>query len=72
MKALVYTGTNASEIRDVAAPVAANGQSIIDLSFCGICGADMDAWHGHDERRIRPLVLGHEAVGIALTGPLAG
>ena len=38
MKALVYTGTNASEIRNVAAPVAADGQSVIDLSFCGICG----------------------------------
>ena len=72
MKALVYTGTNASELRDVEAPVAAGGQSIVDLSFCGICGSDMHAWHGHDERRIPPLVLGHEAVGTALTGPLAG
>ena len=72
MKALVYTGTNASEVRDVDAPVATDGQSIIDLSFCGICGSDMHAWHGHDERRIPPLVLGHEAVGTALTGPLAG
>ena len=72
MKALVYTGTNGSEIRDVAASVAAEGQSVIDLPFCGICGSDMHAWHGHDERRIPPLVLGHEAVGTALTGPLAG
>ena len=72
MKALVYTGTNSSELRDVEAPVAAGGQSIVDLSFCGICGSDMHAWHGHDERRIPPLVLGHEAVGTALTGPLAG
>ena len=72
MKALVYTGTNASEVCDVEAPVATDGQSIVDLSFCGICGSDMHAWHGHDERRIPPLVLGHEAVGVALTGPLAG
>ena len=72
MKALVYTGTNSSEVREVEAPVAADGQSIIDLSFCGICGSDMHAWHGHDERRIPPLVLGHEAVGTVVTGPLAG
>ncbi len=32
----------------------------------------MHAWHGHDERRIPPLVLGHEAVGIAGDGPFAG
>ncbi len=72
MKALVYTGTNSSELRDVEAPVAAGRQSIVDLSFCGICGSDMHAWPGHHERRIPPLVLGHEAVGTALTGPLAG
>ena len=59
MKALVYIGKNASELRDVEAPVSASGQSIVDLSFCGICGSDMHAWHGHDERRIPPLGLGH-------------
>ena len=32
----------------------------------------MHACHGHDERRIPPLVLGHEAFGKALTGPFAG
>ena len=32
----------------------------------------MHAWHGKDERRIPPLVLGHEAVGRAMDGPHAG
>lgn len=72
MKALVYTGTQQSEIRDLEAPVASAGQTIVDLAFCGICGSDMHAWHGHDERRVPPLVLGHEAVGIAKTGQFAG
>ena len=72
MKALVYTGTNESEIRDVETPVAGVGQSIVDVTFCGICGSDMHAWHGHDERRIPPLVLGHEAVGTVRSGPLEG
>ena len=72
MKALVYTGTEASEIRGVDAPVAGVGESIVDISFCGICGSDMHAWHGHDERRIPPLVLGHEAVGVVREGPLTG
>ena len=72
MKALVYTDTQMSEIRDVEVPVAGDGQVIVDLAFCGICGSDMHAWHGHDERRIPPLVLGHEAVGIVQTGALAG
>ena len=72
MKALVYTGTQQSEIRHLDAPVAGDGESLVDISFCGICGSDMHAWHGHDERRIPPLVLGHEAVGIVRRGPLAG
>ena len=72
MKALVYTGTMQSEIRDVAAPVAGAHESIVDLACCGICGSDMHAWHGHDERRVPPLVLGHEAVGHVISGPDKG
>ena len=72
MKAVVYTGDHASEFRDVDAPATEENQTIVDLSFCGICGSDMHAWHGKDERRIPPLVLGHEAVGRAMDGPHAG
>ena len=72
MKALVYTATMESEIREVDAPVALSGQTIVRLALCGICGSDMHAWHGHDERRVPPLVLGHESVGIAMNGPHAG
>ena len=72
MKALVYTATMESEIQEVAPPEPAPGQTIVKLALCGICGSDMHAWHGHDERRIPPLVLGHESVGVALNGPHAG
>ena len=72
MKALVYTGTKRSEIQDVELPIVSEGQVLIDIAFCGICGSDMHAWHGHDERRIPPLVLGHEAVGIVRSGSLSG
>ena len=72
MRALVYTGTQLSEIRNVPAPVCDREQVVVDLAFCGICGSDMHAWHGHDERRAPPLVLGHEAVGVANDGPLQG
>lgn len=72
MKALVYTGTMRSEIRDVPLAVPGPGQVVVDLAFCGLCGSDMHAWHGHDERRVPPLVLGHEAVGVVRDGALAG
>ena len=72
MRALVYTGTQLSEIRDLPEPVCDQGQVVVGLAFCGICGSDLHAWHGHDERRVPPLVLGHEAVGVANDGPLQG
>lgn len=72
MKALVYTNTKMSEVWDVEPPVANENQVLVDIAFCGICGSDMHAWHGHDERRMPPLVLGHEAVGTVRTGNLSG
>jgi 2-desacetyl-2-hydroxyethyl bacteriochlorophyllide A dehydrogenase len=72
MKALVYTGTMETEFREETNTVAENGEIIVDLSHCGICGSDMHAWHGHDARRVPPLILGHEAVGIARSGKFEG
>ena len=72
MKALFYTGTMASEIRETEDPVAGAGEVIVDVSHCGICGSDMHAWHGHDPRRVPPMILGHEAVGVAQSGKYEG
>jgi len=33
------------------------------VSAAGICGSDMHAYHGFDDRRIPPLILGHEISG---------
>ena len=68
MRALFYTGTMQSEIRDAPDPVAGENEAHIDVSHCGICGSDMHAWHGHDPRRVPPMILGHEAVGIPRNG----
>ncbi len=72
MKALVYTDTQTTEIRNEPAPLAAAGQVVIDIAYCGLCGSDMHAWHGHDARRIPPLILGHEIVGTVKEGALKG
>ncbi len=63
MKALVYTGSKAMEFRTVDDPTPAAGDALITIRASGICGSDMHAWAGHDERRPAPLVLGHEAAG---------
>lgn len=72
MKALVYTGEKSLDWRDVADPVV-NGDDVeIKVEAAGICGSDMHAYLGHDERRPAPLILGHEACGLVSTGKFKG
>jgi L-iditol 2-dehydrogenase len=72
MRALVYTGPKALELRDVAEPEAGPGEALVRVDAVGICGSDMHAYLGHDERRPAPLILGHEAGGVVLSGALEG
>lgn len=68
MKALVYTGSKGLDYREVADPVAGTGESLVRIESVGICGSDMHAYLGHDERRPAPLILGHEAAGSVVAG----
>ena len=72
MKALVYTGAEALSHNDVADPVAGADETIVRVDSVGICGSDMHAFLGHDERRPAPLILGHEAAGIIEEGQRTG
>ena len=72
MKALVYTGPKSVSVQDVPDPVPADGEALLQVEAVGICGSDMHAFLGHDERRPAPLVLGHEAAGTVLAGPGEG
>jgi len=72
MKALVYTGPNSIEVRDVPVPVPAEGEVLVRVEAVGICGSDMHAYHGFDSRRPAPLILGHEAAGRIAGGPRDG
>ena len=72
MKALVYTGPGELDYREVADPVAQAGEALLRVEACCICGSDMHAFHGKDERRRPPLILGHEAVGTVVGGVRAG
>jgi len=72
MKALVYTGVETLTYQDAPMPVAAAGQSLVKVMASGICGSDMHAFLGHDDRRPAPLILGHEAAGVIVGGPEDG
>lgn len=72
MRTLLYTGPNQMELTDLPAPQPAAGEVLVAVHAVGICGSDMHAYHGHDDRRPAPLVLGHEAAGIVAEGPRKG
>lgn len=63
MKALVYEGNQSLAVRDVEEPTVGESDALIQVHSVGICGSDLHAYHGHDERRPPPLVLGHEVSG---------
>ena len=72
MKALVYDGVETLGYRDVPQAQPNSGEQLIKIMASGICGSDMHAYLGHDDRRPAPLILGHEAAGIIQGGPLDG
>jgi len=72
MKALIYTGAETLDYRDAPDPVPAPDHHLVRIDSVGICGSDMHAYLGHDDRRPAPLILGHEGAGIVTGGPLDG
>lgn len=72
MKALVYSGPETLTFQDVPDPKPVEGEALIRVDSVGICGSDMHAFLGHDERRPAPLILGHEVCGTVLSGASPG
>jgi len=72
MHALVYTGTQKLIYREEKNPKVMNGESIVKVAASGIYGSDMHAYHGKDNRRIPPLILGHEISRTVDKGKFAG
>ncbi|MEW7008786.1 alcohol dehydrogenase catalytic domain-containing protein [Lentilitoribacter sp. EG35] len=72
MKALVYTSEKTLEYRETPNPETVDNDVLIKVESVGLCGSDMHAFLGHDERRPAPLILGHEAAGTIVSGPDSG
>lgn len=72
MKALIYTGVQELTYLERPQPVPAEGEHLVKIQASGICGSDMHAFLGHDDRRPAPLILGHEAAGVIVGGTQDG
>lgn len=72
MQALVYTGPNQMTLVAQPLPQPRANEVLVRVQAVGICGSDMHAFHGYDDRRPPPLILGHEAAGHIASGPRRG
>ncbi|MER6560844.1 L-idonate 5-dehydrogenase [Streptomyces sp. NPDC001027] len=75
MLACVIHGQGDLRVDELTAPSPGPGEVLVAVSHGGICGSDLHYWrHGGvgDFRLREPMVLGHEVVGVASSGPLAG
>jgi len=80
MKAMVLTGVGRLEIQEKPVPAPGEGEVLVRVKACGVCGTDLHIFHG-DEGSAKsplPIVLGHEfsgevaAVGAGVAGVRAG
>lgn len=63
MKTLLYPAYDRLEIAEVPEPEPGEGELLLRVSACGICGSELEAFRRRSPRRVPPLVLGHEFCG---------
>jgi (R,R)-butanediol dehydrogenase / meso-butanediol dehydrogenase / diacetyl reductase len=70
--ALVLTGPDTFALEDRPPIEPGDAQVAVDIDLVGLCGTDLHIVEGSHPRARFPLVLGHELLGRAVGGPLAG
>jgi threonine dehydrogenase-like Zn-dependent dehydrogenase len=63
MKALYYPAWGKLEVRDVPIPTLVEGEVLLRVSNCGICGSELETFRDASIRRTPPLIMGHEFCG---------
>ena len=65
MKALLFEGPNKMDIKDVPLPTLQDGDLLVKVSACLICGTDIRIYRGKKTKDVRiPSILGHEFSGV--------
>jgi L-iditol 2-dehydrogenase len=64
MKQFRITGPYAFTLEDVPVPVPEGDQVLLKMNCLGICGSDMQIYHGKHKFMSFPVVLGHEVSAV--------
>jgi L-iditol 2-dehydrogenase len=62
MRIAICPGPGRIEVQRRPIPVPADGQVLVKVALCGICGTDVDSWRGSGHRAY-PVSPGHEFCG---------
>jgi (R,R)-butanediol dehydrogenase / meso-butanediol dehydrogenase / diacetyl reductase len=63
MRALVWAGGTTVAVEDRPRPQTGDGQVLVDVAWCGLCGTDLHICAGEHPRARPGTVLGHELSG---------
>lgn len=72
MKAGVITAKDNIEVRTVPVPTLNDGEALIKVRYCGICGTDVHVLRGEYGADNFPIIPGHEFVGELVEAKGAG
>lgn len=63
MKAAVYEGKGQVNVREVPVPAPGQGEVLLAIEACSICGTDLRTYRHGDAKITPPRILGHEFCG---------
>lgn len=63
MKAAVYEGKEQLIVKDVPNPELLDGEVLLEVEACNVCGVDLRTYRNGDKNITPPRILGHEFCG---------
>jgi L-iditol 2-dehydrogenase len=63
MKAAVYEGKEQIVVREVPDPRIEEGEVLLEILACSVCGTDLRTYRHGDKKIVPPRILGHEFCG---------
>ncbi|MDR1140042.1 MAG: alcohol dehydrogenase catalytic domain-containing protein, partial [Planctomycetaceae bacterium] len=64
MQAIVYHAPGDIRVEDLPRPELKEGELLVHVDACAVCGTDLKSKHHGNPRIKAPLVMGHEFTGI--------
>ena len=64
MQAIVYHAPHDVRVEQIAKPPCGDGELLVKVDACAVCGTDLKSFHHGNPRIKAPLAMGHEFTGL--------